>query len=236
MEKPIISLFASAVKTYFWLDMYEQLSLDNKVPFEIVFVGNVKPDFDLPENFYYIYSEANPIQCYEIACRNSKGKYVMFTGDDITYSPGFLNEMYWYIQRLPKNDTVIVTSRFIPLPDMSPIKAAWGEKLVGLTNTMQRCLWNNLGGLDKRFTRVGSDLDMTLRVYEAGGYPFLVPDAIVEERVEVNLPSPRLSTTKEASNDYAFLKNCWIKKDDSVSETRLLKFQSFTEDEIPIIR
>jgi len=237
MEKPIISLFASAVKTYFWLDMYEQLSLNNKVPFEIVFAGNVRPEFDLPENFYYIYSEANPIQCYETARRNSKGKYIMFTGDDVMYSPEFLNEMYWYIQRLPRNKTAMVTSQFIPLPGMSPVKGCWnGNGLVGLTPIMPRCLWSRLGGLDKRFTNVGSDLDLILRAYEAGVYPFLVPSAIVEERVEVNLPSSRLSTTKEALDDYAFLEECWMKSDGTVGEERLVEFQPFTEDDISIVR
>ena len=251
MEKPIISLVASAIRTQHWLDLYEKLSTDNTIPFEIVFVGHMYPDFVLPENFIYIYSEAEAIECYETAYRNSKGEYVSFFADDIVPSSHFLNEMCAYLRRM-WNDKVVLLPRlaFEYDPDARdgkctpPLDSCMVAQLnnpeapvVGACFTIKRSLWKELGGLDRRFTHIWSDLDMQLRIYEAGGCPFVSPTTIVWERAHTE--HPRLSVKAGAGEDNMdvnFFNKCWLDENRILLKKRLIEFQPFTDDEIPIVR
>lgn len=61
-----ISLFGPSIRPELWMRLYRSLS-SNAVPFEIIFVGNRLPDFSLPNNIHFIYSEVKPAQCAEIA-------------------------------------------------------------------------------------------------------------------------------------------------------------------------
>ena len=53
MEKPLVSLCASANRVKWWQRFYDSCK-GNTIPWEIVFVGNVKPTFTLPDNFKFI--------------------------------------------------------------------------------------------------------------------------------------------------------------------------------------
>jgi len=263
METPIFGIFGAAIHPRLWMPLYKQLSLNNTTPFEIVFVGDVRPDFALPENFIYIYSEAKPVQCYEIARRNTKGEYLMWFGDDILLSLRFLDAMYVHIRKLLDHET-IVYSRMrcsLDLPPIDSVEAIeqkcynvvagqvpcmnahsldFDAPIVGLTMTVRRSVWEELGGLDRRFTNILSDCDFLLRFYEAGGCPFIVPNAIATEDQPSDLKDypvgrQRLSVMNPHV-DQGLWKKCWLIKDDLLSKKRLVEFQPFTEDEIPIVR
>ena len=85
MTAPIISLYGTAKHISIWMETYNSL-LFNDVPFEVVFAGPVEPNFDLPGNLKFIKTNVKPAQCSEIALRNTKGKFIVHTADDIIYS------------------------------------------------------------------------------------------------------------------------------------------------------
>jgi hypothetical protein len=110
MEKPYISLFASAARPKFWMRLYNSL-LKNKIPFEICFVGPNAPDFTLPDNFHFQKSNCKPSQCYEAARLMCQGEIVGWTADDANYDHYALNshnglDLVW--QAYENNDKKII--------------------------------------------------------------------------------------------------------------------------------
>ena len=101
-----LSICASAIRPQNWLRVYDSLKSygDN---FEIVFVGNVRPAYDLPKNFTYIYSTVKPAQCYEIAFRNAKGELLMWTADDALYSQNAVNTVYDFFKKFNNKKLVV---------------------------------------------------------------------------------------------------------------------------------
>ena len=61
MSDIFFSLIASAIRSDRYEGIYNNLSLNNKVPFEIVFAGDKPPKKTMPDNFKYIYTKVKPI-------------------------------------------------------------------------------------------------------------------------------------------------------------------------------
>ena len=238
MNGPIISVIGTAIKTQYWLEFHSILSDGNDIPFEIVFVGNVRPSFSLPENFIYIYSEAEPMQCMEIACRNSKGEYVMITADDLLLPPMMLNTMYSFVRRM-LNDKTVVMARFADTIDGSPCDQLSvfdtrnpDSPIVGVNTIIKRSVWQALGGLDRRFLGINGGVDIQMRVYEAGGHPFIVPNCLTREKPHSDV---RL-IDKYVDPDFKTLYSFWVLPDGSTSRKRLDSVQPYLDHEIPIVR
>ena len=87
MEKPLVSLFASAIRTKDWVKFLDSLK-DNTIPYEVIFAGPNKPTFDLSKypEFTYIYCNVKPAQTYQIAANHSSGLLCGWSTDDATYS------------------------------------------------------------------------------------------------------------------------------------------------------
>ena len=252
MEKPVISIISSAIKVQYWMEFYT--SINNTpdpntpsypgapkydIPFEFVFVGNVRPSFALPENFHFIYSEAKPIQCFEIACRNAKGDYVMTAMDDLMFSPGFLPVMYSYMRRM-WNDKAIIMSRFSDYMEGPPRELLMYFALdnplspvIGVCTIIKKSVWEELGGYDRRFNDIYADNDLHLRIYQAGGYPFITPTAVVRERPHAT-QEERL--VYRGCPDRVLLDSLWRNPDGSMRRTRVDAVQPFSPEEIPIVR
>jgi hypothetical protein len=238
MSIPKVSIIATAIHTEFWQKLYADLSRDNPIPFEIVFVGSKKPDFALPPNFIYIYSDAKPVQCLETAARNAHGEYCMITADDVEVPPRMLYDMNYFLIRM-FSDKAIVSARFADSANGPP-----NDKLLvldtrnprspvlGVNTMIKRSVWKEIGGLDKRFFAFKADLDLQMRIYASGGYLFLVPDSIAREKPR---PGPRLVDTFSA-HDSKILYDLWVLPNGETSKTRMGELHPFEDNEIPIVR
>ena len=85
---PVISICASANRVQFWPDFLDSLR-GNRVPYEVIFVGDVKPPQELLDKYpelTYIYATCKPCQCYQIAFWHARGILGHWTADDATYS------------------------------------------------------------------------------------------------------------------------------------------------------
>ena len=108
-----VVIVATAVRTRFWKEFYTNLT-KNKSRFHLVFVGHTKPDFELPENFTYIYSNLKPAACVEIAHRyaheNINARFIMHTADDFIMYPNYLDSMIDGYDKLKEeyNDECII--------------------------------------------------------------------------------------------------------------------------------
>ena len=250
MEKPYFSIASASRRPQYYPHVYETISKNNHIPFEVVFVGPNPPTQKMPDNFRHIVSHATPCQCQEIAIRNATGEYVMDIGDDHKFSDGYLNKFHDYIQRL--GDKVLISNRIF----MERVNKFGDDGLmfdgdlptgfvIGSAGAYRRDIWMKLGGLDRRFHSTLCDIDMQMRFYEYGMQPFVTPDcwlSDLEKRAGVfkeegwkSPKHPNCSLTyKHYAAGRALLNSLWVTKDGKMSKTRLAPLEPFTEEELRV--
>ncbi len=165
--KPLVSVFMAARRPYNWLRLYRRISTSS-VPFEMIFVGPVKPEFALPENMKYIHTDVKPSQCTYIAAKATTGKYIMFYADDMAFSNAFLDHMVNEAENCSNIDNTIIT------PNLTEHgQNFFGDKdkstpLLPVGLFMTKKLWDRYG-IDKNFYGVYWDLDIAMMNYADGG-------------------------------------------------------------------
>jgi len=181
----VISLFGAGIYTEKWMRLYESLA-SNEVSFEIILVGHRAPEFVLPENFHFIYSEVKPAQCAEIASRYTVGEFIMNTTDDIVFSEHALDKMV-EMHRNYDCEKIMISCRYVLDGKDLTDEAAyfwWGipqSPRMPAGGLIRKSMWTQLGGIDQRFTALCWDLDIAMRLYEIGGAVGLCKDVWVEE-------------------------------------------------------
>ena len=215
MSKPLMSLFATAYRTQYWMNLYDSVS-DSSIPFEIVFTGPNEPDFTLPDNFKYIKTaDIKPSQCVEIATRYSVGEIIMQIADDlefvtsdslgILYSEykGYNNEKLMLSPRYLKDgvDLSVVSLRFFDGDLTSPTLA------VGMI--LSNKLYRTLGGIDKNFLAIHGESDVAMRLQSIGG-KVLVSSIAINEFKERNEGSSMCDDAWTV--DRPFLEKLWVVK------------------------
>jgi hypothetical protein len=183
--KPLLSLFGSGIRTNQWEALYNSYT-KSSVPFELIIVGDKIPQFSLPDNFHFIYSSVKPAQCSEIAARYTCGDLIMNIADDLLFSDNALNAMCdLYDKNYSQN--LIVSNRLkrgdkIYGDEMHKfLSTVDGSPLIPLSSMMSKKLWNDLGGIDRRFTALFWDLDIAMRALEIGGEILFSDNALTEE-------------------------------------------------------
>jgi len=186
----------------------------NKIPFEMIFVGNSPPPKKMPINFRYIYTNVGPSQCLEIAAQASSGEYLICTTDDLLLPSGFLNKIDFYLSKLHM-EKVLVGNRY----QINGVFRGGGysfrkeyitSPVVPFMPAFKREVWEELGGIDKRFSFAYYDLDMMLRFYEIGYRPFIIPDNWGNEIWSKDIVSGLCRNTGRAGSK--LLKRFWIKE------------------------
>lgn len=208
--KPVISLFGPAIRTHLWLDLYKSL-LSNQVPFELIFLGNNVPDFDLPDNMRFIYTEVKPAQCAEIGARYAIGEFLMNIADDIVFSHRALDLLYM-THLFYQKDNYIMTPRYALRGNVWPIEKLtfWdgniNAPIMAVCGLMKKEYWNMLGGIDKRFIALCWDLDLYMRSYQRGGRVIVCSDAYVSE---IACDRPSLYNSFGLNVDRKLLDSLW---------------------------
>jgi len=172
MNNPIFSVIASAHRVKDWMTFYN--SIRTNLSFEVIFVGEKKPDFPLPENFTYIYSEVKPTQCAEIALRRSRGTLITWSADDAEYEAFALDKAY-DLYKKEDNYKCMIGFRIIEqdldgrLYDKTDIHFCVGLKAAPF-GIVSKQLIDEVGGFDINFIAGQCENDLVLRGYEIGGY------------------------------------------------------------------
>lgn len=247
---PKISLVASAIRPQVWKSFFNSLK-GNKYPIEVVFVGNVKPDFPLPDFVNYIYSTVKPAQCYEIGFRAAKGELVGWTADDAVYDyqqPNNLDILYDFYKSF--NTTNIVVGQR-PIEDKRDVyknhyffgKQEHTDYMLPF-GFMDRKYFHELGGYDKHFICGQSENDFLKRVYEKGGRGEICLNSFVS--VDHTGIHDWQHTIKKGfrhwyPQDRERLENCWVEqgygyydrtKTGTISKTRLRPVEPFEDKDI----
>lgn len=242
-----ISVFGPAIRTNRWLSLYENIHNNNKVELEIVFCGNVKPDFSLPKNFNYIYSEVKPAQCAQIALNNTKSNLLTLVGDDCVYSKNFFDNLYEahlkdsdniYGGAFMRNNKVYSKENYMLLSDISESPFFPFSPLLNKDEVM------SLGGIDKNFIAVMWHEDLLMRLITKYNKKCkILENSICYEETISSLsffkrvynkyfdkmiskkflnPGPNLFSRYGREHDLPYLKSCWIGDIDYINEIEIL--------------
>ena len=103
-----IGLYCSAIRPHLWMNLYNNLKNTNKSEFEIMFVGNVIPEFELPPNMKFIYSNVKPAQCWYIAATRVDGDYLINVADDLLFSDGALDDILRTFKKQTRQENLFV--------------------------------------------------------------------------------------------------------------------------------
>lgn len=247
MEKPIISLVCAAIRDYRYKAYYDSASFGNKVPFEVVFVGNKPPKEKMPDNFRYIETDVRPTQCYEIAIRNAHGQYANFIPDDFIFPLNYLNNLYKYTVILDMNKVLLSVRCCHPNGrkrnrenidhGMVFDSFAKNSPFCGLDPLFRKDIWIKLGGFDRRFLGDWAMMDMQQRFYEYGMNPFVIPECILGEKAffskdEKNNDKPSLCQLSYEHDMAGLMRELWFEKDGMVSKNRRSSVRSFIDEDI----
>lgn len=228
---PEISIVLSAIRTKWWKDLLKSLE-SNTIPYEVIFVGDVRPNFDLPSNAKYIYSKEKPAKCYQIGFDNAKGELINWSSDDVEYSEKALDIVYMDYKKFNHLKMIIA---FNCIENGSPtslghnIMDKHSPKMAPI-GVISRELLIALGGYDKNFYCGQSENDLVMRAYEIG-CDFYLSSATAY--IEHNKKHEGKSIFRSEDGfpyhkqDREYLESCWVRKDGTISETRLKKFEPF---------
>ena len=178
-----IIVIAQAIKTHYWKELY--LSLSNEgIPFEMVFVGHIKPNFILPPNFTWIECSLSAAQCAEIAYRYSykhipDAKYIVNIADDLLLPPNFLrdNKNFYNQQKEELGVEILLTGPVCLVQSGFENLMAWknGGPSLLVTNFTEVSTSIKIGGIDTRFEGIYWDCDRMLRAHAMGGKVVVSP-------------------------------------------------------------
>ena len=239
-----VAICASAIRTDRWLDIYNSFKISNKQSFIMIFSGHVRPDFDLPENFYFIYSEESAAHCSELCLRTARSipevKYIMSIPDDCSFSEGALDDMVLELKKnkgkmievsmgfwgdFTANEKEALPLKFFNSNPNSPFLAMCGMR------SKETC--NAIGSIDKNFKGQYWDVDRTMRLLSMGGEIINLDHLkVIEMNHECthHLLGPRFYY-----HDRGYLDSLWAldeKAEIPCSTTRLKPLNPFSDNEL----
>ena len=210
--KPDISLFGPSYRPENWMDLYRSIG-DNDVSFEIIFVGPNEPDFKLPSNFKFIKSYTKPMQCFEIAARNTTADLIMNIADDVEFRTKRPLDRLYNIYKSYNNEKLILSCRYmLNGEDLSDdchhfLAGDKSSPVLPLSGLISRKLYREIGGVDRNFIAIIGENDLAMRVHALGG-EVLLSDVYLEETKRKSRGS-RLCA-EFWNHDRGLLLNLWL--------------------------
>jgi hypothetical protein len=229
------SLVCPSVRPQFWTEICESLS-DNKLNWEIIFIGPVAPIDKLHPNARWIETKVKPSQCTHIGFMEAKGEFITLTADDAVYfSPnhkGALDNMYNFIKNFPGNlmyDKDKMAYGFRMFEDQFCAETSYTHYLISneynLPDNQKTCpllypffviangVYQEIKGYDNRFIVCQAENDFLFRVMKAHGHTknSLCPTAMVWALHDKHGNSG--SFRKYHSIDSALVKALWLSFD-----------------------
>jgi hypothetical protein len=230
---PIISLFATAYRPQYWERLYESIK-NNSIPFEIVFVGPNKPNYILPDNFYYIKSDVKPTQCLEIAARNTTGELIIHIADDLEFINSNPLEKLYISYNLQNSDKLMLSCKYmLKGEDVSGIAHHFfygdtSSPLMPVGTILTKKLYTELGGMDKNFIAIHGELDIAMRLYAMGG-KVILSDVYINEQRDRNYKGGLCDEYQKI--DMKLLRDLWV-VDGKAQFNRSKPFEPFTDYKI----
>jgi len=241
-----VGVYGSAIRTESWIKLYKNIVNNNKINIEVVFCGNVRPKFELPKNFKFIYSNVKPAQCSTIALHNTSSDLVSLIGDDCVYSKSYFDNLYEFYK---KNKNYIVGGRFLrnklfyKREDYMLFKNIPDSPILPPSPIMSKKEMLSVGGVDQNFIALLWHEDLIMRLITSKQKKTKILDnSIIKEltlsdfniltRLIIKIkkkfmknyisPGPNLFQNYGKNFDLPYLLSCWIGSVDTVDKKNIL--------------
>jgi len=223
-----ISFVAPSIRPHLWANLYNSLQ-NNKLAWEVIFVGPTPPISELPKNVRWIKTNVKPSQCTHIGFMEAQGEYISLTADDAIYftpnHKGAADNMIAFIDSsipsLPENGKNYMFG-FRMFEDSYCVESSQTHYLVqnttGITSPLLfpffvtlKETYLKMNGYDNRFVCGQAENDFQLRVAQRIGSSAntLCPLAMVwanHDEGHANVSKFREYHAKETE----ILKRCWL--------------------------
>lgn len=253
---PFISIFASAFRPKDWEKFYTTLiptAPEYAVPIEIVFAGPAvfknKNDFPVWQTWYkankhpsivfkhILTDDIEPAACYEIARRECTGELIHWSADDSEYSPDCIYKFSEFYKKFPEDKKRLTVFSIQTVennlkcdmthhsffghhpetPLMAPLGILNGE------------LFEEIGGIDSRYTGGQWENDVVMRIGALGG------SVVVFDEGFMTIPHYEKHTRQSRvrlgyPNDRKILEDSWSKNGE-VTFNRYDTFVPYTKEE-----
>jgi len=182
-----ISAYISSIRPYRWMKIHEMLKRTG-LSFEVIIVGPNDPDFELPSEIKFFKSLVKPSQCFHIAASKCSGETMLQIVDDIEYTDGAIKQMY---DKVMEKDNVMAScvyllnghSQFYTQNISGQVINLSFLPLLPVCGLYRREAYSKLGGLDRRFNGVMSELDFYMRM-RISGYETVFINGYCNENTE----------------------------------------------------
>lgn len=182
-----VSAYLSSIRPYRWMKIHEMLKRTG-LTFEVVIVGPNDPDFELPSEIKFFKSAVKPSQCFHIAASKCSGETMLQIVDDIEYTDGAIKQMY---DKVMEKDNVMAScvylqnnySQFYTQNISGQVMNLSFLPLLPVCGLYRREAYLKLGGLDRRFNGVMSELDFYMRM-RINGYETVFINGHCNENTE----------------------------------------------------
>lgn len=207
-----VSAYLSSIRPYRWMRIYEMLKRSG-LTFEIVIAGPNDPDFTLPSEVKFFKTNVKPSQCFHIAASACSGETLLQIVDDIEYSDGAIREMY---EGVMKRDNAMASctylldgkSQFFTQNISAQILNISYLPLLPVCGLYRRDVYSKMGGLDRRFNGVMSELDLYMRM-RINGYDTIFINATCNEDTNYQKKENSSLCSKFFNRDRPIFVNLW---------------------------
>ncbi len=161
-----ISAYMTSIRPYRWMKIFNMLKKTN-LNFEIVIVGPIEPDFELPSEIKFFKSDVKPSQCQHAAAMLCQSKVLLQIVDDIEYEDGGIDAMYKSL--IDNENTMSTCYYYLDGQDYSKFQNIVGGEhsfmpILPVCGMFKKEDFIKVGGIDKRFFGVMGELDLYMRL------------------------------------------------------------------------
>ena len=185
MSNPEVTLIAPAVRTSWWMELYEAFEKTNDTKMQFIFVGHIIPEYTLPDNFKYVYCQGTAAYCAQLGFDMVETEYVMNIADDYDPRPEHMskNIIDKCLQEHRRVEALGVEHFFVgpsfklgpedKFSEVIPLLYSNGDHtspVLTLSPLTKISTQRHVGGIDKSFEGLYWDTDINMRLYEIGGH------------------------------------------------------------------
>ena len=237
---PIISIVISGARPNLWLDLCRSIG-KNRISFELIFVGPNPPEYQLPNNVFFVKTSTKPVQCFEIGIRLAQGNYLLFLADDTFFCAehpldslykeylAYHSEKLMLSCRYGEGEGTYFTKEF-PAENHLASSDLINPVYMPVGFLIAKDYVISLGGLDRNFIALYWDLDLCFRVVEDGGITRLSNVWLVEQKKKHN--NIFMYTTFSCIDKDKTLKGLWPMFGNSNNFKRTKLLEPFTDYKI----